>query len=72
MSARLVTDDQANALGELYAWDCVVSILEGSTAPRRKSGQTAASRVIAIAKAEQQKLKGWRVWFYAHSSSVEG
>lgn len=53
---RLVTTKQAKALAELYVWDTVVEILEGSTAPRDASGQKAALRVIAIAKAEQKKL----------------
>jgi len=53
---RLVTIKQADALAELYVWDTVVEILEGSTAPRDASGQKAARKVIAIAKAEQKKL----------------
>ncbi len=53
---RLVTTKQAEALAELYVWDTIVEILEGSTAPRDASGQKAARRVIAIAKAEQRKL----------------
>lgn len=53
---RLVTTKQADALAELYVWDTVVEILEGSTAPRDESGQKAARKVIAIAKAEQKKL----------------
>lgn len=53
---RLVTVKQADALAELYVWDTVVEILEGSTAPRDESGQKAARKVIAIAKAEQKKL----------------
>mgnify|MGYP001063246157 CR=1 FL=1 len=53
---RLVTTKQAEALAELYVWDTIVEILEGSTAPVSESGQKAALRVIAIAKAEQRKL----------------
>lgn len=53
---RLVTTKQADALAELYVWDTIVEILEGSTAPRDESGQKAARKVIAIAKAEQKKL----------------
>lgn len=53
---RLVTTKQAEALAELYVWEMVVEILEGSTAPRDASGQKAARKVIAIAKAEQKKL----------------
>jgi len=53
---RLVTTKQADALAELYVWETVVEILEGSTAPVSASGQKAALRVIAIAKAEQRKL----------------
>jgi hypothetical protein len=53
---RLVTTKQAKALAEMYVWDTVVEILEGGTAPVSESGQKAARRVIAIAKAEQRKL----------------
>ena len=53
---RLVTTKQAKALAEMYVWDTIVEILEGSTAPRDESGQKAARKVIAIAKAEQKKL----------------
>lgn len=53
---RLVTTKQAEALAEMYVWDTVVEILEGSTAPRDESGQKAARKVIAIAMAEQKKL----------------
>lgn len=53
---RMVTAEQAEALAELYVWDTVVSILEGSTAPRSWRGQAAASRVIKSAKQEIQRL----------------
>jgi hypothetical protein len=56
MSKRLVTDDQANALAEMYTWEAVISILEGSCAPRTRTGQTAADRVTKIAYAQQKKL----------------
>jgi hypothetical protein len=46
----------AKALAELYVWDCLVEILEGSTAPRSRSGQKTAERVIALCKREQHKL----------------
>jgi hypothetical protein len=45
----------SKAMAELYVWDAVVSILEGSTKPRSRSGQRAASRVIQICKQECQR-----------------
>ncbi|WP_126969020.1 hypothetical protein [Xanthomonas sp. BRIP62411] len=56
MSDHLVTKEQAESLAELYTWEAVVSILEGSNAPRSESGQQVASEVIGLAKAEQSKL----------------
>ncbi len=56
MAERLVTDDQAHALAEMYVWESVISILEGSCAPRTKTGQAAANRVTKIAYAQQKKL----------------
>lgn len=53
---RLVTTEQATSLAEMYVWASIVAILEGSTAPRDTRGQRAATKVIAIANAEQQKL----------------
>jgi hypothetical protein len=52
----MVTDDQAKALAEIYTWDMIISILVESRALRTTAGQSAADRVIAIAKAQQKKL----------------
>lgn len=56
MSKRLVTDDQAHILAEMYTWDAVASILQGSCAPRTTAGQKAADQVIAQCKRQQLRL----------------
>lgn len=53
---RMVTDKQAQALAELYVWGAVIEIMEGSTSPRSRSGQKAATRIVQTAKRECQKL----------------
>ena len=53
---RMVTDEQAKALAELYVWDTVISILEGSTAPRTWGGRRAAASVVKQARRQCQRL----------------
>lgn len=56
MQTRMVTDGQAKELAELYVWDAVVSILEGSTAPRTRYGVAAAKRVLKICREQKSRL----------------
>ncbi len=53
---RMVTEEQAHKLAEMWIWDAVAGILTGSTAPRDEHGQKAADKVCAIVRREQQRL----------------
>ncbi|UYK82272.1 hypothetical protein NG829_08280 [Xanthomonas sacchari] len=56
MAERRVTEVQAAALGEAYAWSCILNILSGDTAPRTEQGQAVAEEVAKLAAAERDRL----------------
>ncbi|GEN01776.1 hypothetical protein MRA01_63150 [Methylobacterium radiotolerans] len=56
MAERRVTEEQASALGEAYAWSCILNILSGDTAPRSERGQTVAEKVVKLATSERDRL----------------
>lgn len=51
-------DEAAKAMAGLYAWDCVVSILEGASSPDRVSGGECedVQKVIKIANKAKLRL----------------
>lgn len=48
----------SKAEAHLYVWDVIIQILEGGATPARSDAQAkeAANRVIAIARAESQRM----------------
>lgn len=55
-ASKRYTNEQAHALAELYVWEAVASIIEGSCAPRSSEGMSAARKILVIVSDQRHRL----------------